>query len=87
VNVVGSELAEHASLEQAAREMESMVPRRDYVISVMDASGIPTHEVPGGLPIGAITRSNAAGVFAETVTATTGEQWRGLRPSDSRHAL
>jgi two-component system OmpR family sensor kinase len=85
VNVVGSELAEHASLEQAAREMESMVPRRDYVVSVMDASGVPTHEIAGGLPIVAITRSNAGAVFAETVTATTGQQWRVMRRTAQYH--
>ena len=79
VNVIESELAEHASLEQAAREMESMVPRRDYVISVLDASGVPTHEMSGGLPIASMTPSNATGVSAETVTATTGQKWRVMR--------
>jgi heavy metal sensor kinase len=79
VNVVSSELAEHATLDQAAREMESMVPRRDYVVCVMDASGVPTHEISGGLPIGAIRQSDVAGVSAETVAATTGHQWRVMR--------
>jgi heavy metal sensor kinase len=85
VNVVESELAEHSTLEQAAREVESMVPRRDYVISVLDASGVPTHEMSDGLPKPAMTPSSAAGVSVDTVTAATGQKWRVmLRTAQSK---
>src|SRR5215831_18353355 len=50
VNVVASELAEHATLAEAAREMESVVRQRDYAVAVLDPSGAPIRAVPIALP-------------------------------------
>jgi heavy metal sensor kinase len=79
VNVVASELAEHADLKRAAREMESVVPRRDYVVAVTDASGVATEDLPEGLPITAVEGPAPARVSAATVTGTSGQRWRVMR--------
>src|SRR6476660_9876518 len=39
VNVVSAELAEHATLEEAAHEMASVVPHDEYEAAVVDAAG------------------------------------------------
>src|SRR5262245_12465718 len=79
VNVVAGELGEHANLKRAAREMESVVPRRDYVVAVTDASGVPTDDLPAGLPIAAVEGPAPARVSAATMTGTSGQRWRVMR--------
>jgi len=79
VNVVAGELAEHGDLKRAARELESVVPRRDYVVAVTDASGAPTDDLPAGLPISAIAGPAPPRVSAATVTGTSGQRWRVMR--------
>jgi len=79
VNVVASELAELGDLKRAAREMESVVPRRDYVVAVTDASGVPTDDLPAGLPIAAVEGAAPPRVSAATVTGTSGQRWRVMR--------
>src|SRR5262245_60601503 len=51
VRVVSEELSEHLPLEQAAREMASVVRHEDYVVGVLDADGVPLRALPVALPI------------------------------------
>jgi heavy metal sensor kinase len=74
-NVVVAELAEHATLAEAAREMESVVRHPDYVVAVIDPAGVPTRPLPAGLPVSsAVTASS--GVSLTTVKKADGTEWR-----------
>jgi heavy metal sensor kinase len=73
VNVVDAELAEHATLEDAAHEMVGVVRQRNYEAAVLDGSGT---KLLGSVaePLLAAFRQSAAGV--RTVTGSDGHPWR-----------
>jgi heavy metal sensor kinase len=83
VNVVSAELAEHNSLGDAAREMLGVVRRREYVVAVLDAGGVPLRNPAVSLPVW------PAGPMPEHASARTqtdpdGRGWRViLRSGDA----
>jgi heavy metal sensor kinase len=83
VNVMSSELTEHATLAEASSEMAAVVRHPDYVVGVLDASGRPVREMPASLPI-AHPVEPAARRVVSTVTGQDGRRWRlMLRAADS----
>ena len=75
VNVVSAELAEHDTLSAAAREMLGVVRRREYVVAVLDAGGVPLRDLAAPLPV-AVAPALPAGHGARTLTGPDGRGWR-----------
>jgi heavy metal sensor kinase len=74
-NVVSAELAEHATLEEAAHEMASVVPHDDYEAAVIDAPGTRLIGSANAL----LARAAAAGARPATLYAEDGRPWRVAR--------
>ena len=83
-NVVADELAEHATLGGAAREMADVVRHEHYVVGVLDAGGIPLRELPMTLPIGPVPGASPREARRRTITDHDGRDWRlALRTRDA----
>jgi len=76
VNVVSDELAEHATLEQAAREMASVVRHEDVVVGVLDGDGVPLRSLPVALPIVSDGDANGGRPRRRTISDAAGHDWR-----------
>jgi heavy metal sensor kinase len=82
-NVVVGELAEHLTLAEAAREMESVVRQPDYVVAVIDPAGVATRQMPVALPPRPRAATGSSGVSVATARSGDGTQWRvALRGAD-----
>jgi len=82
VNDVASELAEHLTLAEAAREMVSVVRREGYVVTVLDGNGAPIRDLTVALPA-AVPATLPRAPSAVTVSGSDGERWRmALRPGE-----
>ena len=73
VNVVDAELAEHATLDEAAREMVGVVRQRNYEAAVLDASGT---KLMGGVAAPLLVAFQQPGAGMRTVTGSDGRPWR-----------
>jgi len=74
-NVVSAELAEHATLEQAAHEMVNVVPHQDYDAGVIDADGVTMF---GGVSE-VMPQAIQASWKVRTVYESSGRPWRVMR--------
>lgn len=77
-NVVNAELAEHASLAAAAREMSTVVRHEDYVVWVLDANGEPLDALGPAIHFSPPPpqTSPARRIARTTVKAANGRAWR-----------
>ena len=77
-NVVASELAEHATLAEAARETESVVRQRDYIVAVLDPAGARIGAVPIALPMldKAVAPRGDRAFAVVTTRGEDGSRWR-----------
>jgi two-component system, OmpR family, sensor kinase len=83
VNVVESELSETGDLLGAAREMESVVRRPDYMVAVFDADGATVRRTGIALPIALPVFAERHQVVTATVRAADHHRWRvTLRSGD-----
>ncbi len=76
VNVVEEELSETGNLAAAAREMESVVRRPDYVVAVFDTDGSTVRRTGIALPIPLPAFTERHQVIATTVRAADHHRWR-----------
>src|SRR4051812_21089979 len=74
-NVVAAELDEHLTMADAAREMEAVVPRGDYMVTVFDAGGTPVHSEMPPFPFDRAALS-AGDDAPRTVRGPGGRAWR-----------
>lgn len=76
VNVIEDELAEHDDLPTAAREMEAVVQRRQFVVEVFDGRGavVSATKTPLGLAAGLLTSARPRLVV--TIAGPGGRGWR-----------
>lgn len=74
-NVVAEELGEGATLEQAGREMASVVPHGDHAVALLDAGGAPIRALPIALPLQALPEGGGASL-PRTARAPDGHVWR-----------
>jgi heavy metal sensor kinase len=73
VNVVDAELAEHATLDEAAHEMVGVVRQRNYEAAVLDAGGT---KLVGGVGSWLVPAFQQPGAGVRTVTGSDGHPWR-----------
>jgi heavy metal sensor kinase len=74
-NVVTAELAEHATLEQAAHEMTNVVPHEDYEAAIVDAGGTMLMGSANDVMASAVQ----ATWKARTMYDSAGRPWRVMR--------
>src|SRR5215471_3421103 len=81
-NVVAAEIDERQTIDEAAREMEAVVPRADYMVAVFDAAGAPVHALAPAFPIDRAALAGDSG--PRTMTGPGGRAWRtAIRRSGS----
>jgi len=74
-NVVTAELAEHATLEQAAHEMANVVPHEDYEADIVDAGGTTLMGSGNDVMASAVQ----AAWTTRTLYDSAGRPWRVMR--------
>jgi heavy metal sensor kinase len=76
VNVIHDELAEHDDLSAAAREMEAVVQRRQFVVEVFDGRGAVVNAIDAPLVVPDDLLAAARPRLAATISGTGGRRWR-----------
>src|SRR5690348_5114719 len=76
VNVIQDELAEHDDLSTAAREMEAVVRRRQFVVEVFDGRGVMVGPAKTPLGVPPELLASAKPRIVATISGAGGGQWR-----------
>ena len=75
-NVIQDELAEHDDLSTAAREMEAVVRRRQFVVEVFDGRGVMVGPAKTPLGVPPELLASAKPRVVATISGAGGGQWR-----------